>query len=64
MWLCNQGFEQVQSLAGGIDAWSRTIDPAIPATSQSRLSNFGQAFLIPNKRPSQDRNVSSTSPYE
>src|ERR1700675_667925 len=30
MWLRNQGFEQVQSLAGGIDAWSRTIDPAIP----------------------------------
>ena len=30
MWLRNQGFEQVQSLAGGIDAWSRTIDPTIP----------------------------------
>jgi rhodanese-related sulfurtransferase len=30
MWLREQGFEQVQSLAGGIDAWSRTIDPTIP----------------------------------
>jgi len=30
MWLRNQGFEHVQSLAGGIDAWSRTIDPTIP----------------------------------
>ena len=25
-WLRNQGFEQAQSLAGGIDAWSREID--------------------------------------
>jgi rhodanese-related sulfurtransferase len=30
MWLRNQGFEHVQSLAGGIDHWSRAIDPAIP----------------------------------
>ena len=30
MWLRNQGFEQVQSLAGGIDAWSCVIDPAVP----------------------------------
>jgi rhodanese-related sulfurtransferase len=30
MWLRNQGFENVQSLAGGIDAWSRSIDPAVP----------------------------------
>jgi rhodanese-related sulfurtransferase len=30
MWLRNQGFEHVQSLAGGIDAWSRSIDPTIP----------------------------------
>ena len=30
MWLRSQGFEQVQSLSGGIDAWSRTIDPTIP----------------------------------
>ena len=30
MWLRNQGFESVQSLAGGIDAWSRFIDPTIP----------------------------------
>ena len=30
MWLRNQGFEHVQSLAGGIDAWSRSIDPNIP----------------------------------
>jgi rhodanese-related sulfurtransferase len=30
MWLRNQGFEHVQSLSGGIDAWSRSIDPAIP----------------------------------
>ena len=30
MWLRNQGFDAAQSLAGGIDLWSRTIDPAVP----------------------------------
>lgn len=30
MWLRNQGFEHVQSLAGGIDRWSRVIDPKVP----------------------------------
>jgi rhodanese-related sulfurtransferase len=30
MWLRNQGFDRAQSLAGGIDQWSRTIDPTIP----------------------------------
>ncbi len=30
VWLRNQGFEQAQSLAGGIEAWSREIDPQIP----------------------------------
>jgi rhodanese-related sulfurtransferase len=30
LWLREQGFTQAQSLAGGIDAWSRTIDPNIP----------------------------------
>lgn len=30
VWLRNQGFEQAQSLAGGIDAWSETVDPAVP----------------------------------
>jgi rhodanese-related sulfurtransferase len=29
-WLRRQGFPKVQSMAGGIDAWSQTIDPAIP----------------------------------
>ncbi len=29
-WLRNQGFEQVQSLRGGIDAWSLEVDPAVP----------------------------------
>lgn len=29
-WLRNQGFERVQSLRGGIDAWSAVIDPAVP----------------------------------
>ncbi|REJ88675.1 MAG: rhodanese [Planctomycetota bacterium] len=28
--LRQQGFEQAQSLAGGIDEWSQTIDPAVP----------------------------------
>jgi rhodanese-related sulfurtransferase len=28
-WLRNQGFEQAQSLRGGIDAWSRDVDPAL-----------------------------------
>jgi rhodanese-related sulfurtransferase len=30
MWLRSQGFDHAQSLAGGIDEWSRTIDPTIP----------------------------------
>ncbi len=30
VWLRNQGFEKVQSLGGGIDAWSREIDPTVP----------------------------------
>ena len=30
LWVRNQGFEQAQSLAGGIDHWSRNIDPAVP----------------------------------
>ena len=29
VWLRNQGFEQAQSLRGGIDAWSAEIDPAV-----------------------------------
>jgi rhodanese-related sulfurtransferase len=29
-WLREQGFERVQSLAGGIDAWSQEIDPGVP----------------------------------
>ena len=29
-WLRQQGFEQAQSLRGGIDRWSREIDPAVP----------------------------------
>src|SRR5262249_27353583 len=28
-WLRNQGFENVQSLRGGIDAWSNQIDPKV-----------------------------------
>jgi rhodanese-related sulfurtransferase len=30
MWLRREGFDHAQSLAGGIDEWSRTIDPQIP----------------------------------
>jgi rhodanese-related sulfurtransferase len=30
MWLRGQGFERAQSLAGGIDHWSRAIDPTVP----------------------------------
>ena len=29
-WLRQQGFEKAQSMRGGIDAWSRSIDPAVP----------------------------------
>jgi rhodanese-related sulfurtransferase len=29
-WLRNQGFDQAQSISGGIDTWSRLIDPTIP----------------------------------
>jgi rhodanese-related sulfurtransferase len=30
LWLREQGFTHVQSLSGGIDAWSRTVDPEVP----------------------------------
>jgi rhodanese-related sulfurtransferase len=30
VWLRRQGFEQAQSLSGGIDAWSLGVDPAVP----------------------------------
>jgi rhodanese-related sulfurtransferase len=30
VWLRNQGFEQTQSMRGGIDAWSTEIDPKVP----------------------------------
>jgi rhodanese-related sulfurtransferase len=30
VWLRNQGFEQAQSLAGGIEAWSGEVDPTVP----------------------------------
>ena len=30
VWLRNQGFEQAQSVRGGIDAWSREVDPKVP----------------------------------
>jgi rhodanese-related sulfurtransferase len=29
-WLRQQGVEACQSMAGGIDAWSLTVDPAVP----------------------------------
>lgn len=29
-WLRQQGFEQVQSMRGGIDGWARTVDPKVP----------------------------------
>jgi rhodanese-related sulfurtransferase len=29
VWLRNQGFEQAQSLRGGIDAWSAEVDTAV-----------------------------------
>jgi rhodanese-related sulfurtransferase len=29
-WLARNGFERTHNLAGGIDAWSRLVDPAVP----------------------------------
>lgn len=29
-WLRQQGFENVQSMRGGIDLWSCTVDPKVP----------------------------------
>ena len=29
-WLRQQGFEKAQSMAGGIDAWSRRVDTKVP----------------------------------
>jgi rhodanese-related sulfurtransferase len=30
MFLERQGFKSVHNLTGGIDAWSRTVDPSVP----------------------------------
>ena len=30
VWLRQQGFENAQSMRGGIDAWSRYVDPKVP----------------------------------
>lgn len=30
VWLRDQGFERVQSMRGGIDAWSTSVDPNVP----------------------------------
>ncbi len=30
MFLEKQGYERVHNLTGGIDAWSRTVDPSVP----------------------------------
>lgn len=30
VWLRDQGFDRVQSMRGGIDAWSRTVDGDVP----------------------------------
>lgn len=30
VWLRRQGFEKAQSMRGGIDAWSRSVDPGVP----------------------------------
>lgn len=30
MWLRGQGFDNTQSLRGGIDLWSKTVDPTVP----------------------------------
>jgi rhodanese-related sulfurtransferase len=30
LWLRQQGLDNVQSLAGGIDRWARQIDPKVP----------------------------------
>lgn len=29
-WLAQQGFPRVHNLEGGVDAWARTVDPAMP----------------------------------
>jgi|SRR4051794_35582979 rhodanese-related sulfurtransferase len=29
-WLRQQGFDRAQSMRGGIDAWSRRVDPEVP----------------------------------
>jgi rhodanese-related sulfurtransferase len=30
VWLRQQGFESAQSMRGGIDVWSRRVDPKVP----------------------------------
>lgn len=30
MWLRNEGYDRAQSMRGGIDLWSKTVDPSVP----------------------------------
>lgn len=30
MWLRNEGFDRAQSMKGGIDLWSKTVDSSVP----------------------------------
>lgn len=30
VWLREQGFDRVQSMRGGINAWSQSVDPTVP----------------------------------
>ena len=46
-WLRNQGFEQAQSLRGGIDAWSVEVDPSSRALLAGRLAPHGVFRTLP-----------------
>ena len=57
VWLRNQGFEQVQSLRGGIDAWSVEVDPKVAtllglgkALAPERVIRLEQAVIDPRIR--------------
>ena len=46
-YFAGHGFSKVQSMTGGIDAWSQTVDPSVPRYEIARDLSSGRAKIQP-----------------